>query len=206
MSKKKNSGLGFAKIAQNKNLPPLVLDQKWHHLFTEDGKPKEVAKLEQKVNKHLSRQGHLNQEMKELKALKNKLMKNIMDNMEETSEKESLKLQENGRLITEINQRMEAARKELDELQDLMKMDNDQLMVETMELCYGIMNQNETEREELASWISKTRVELKKKIIRKDAIEDKNKEIYAYLHDIFGAQVTGAFDLKYADEYRKTGK
>lgn len=206
MSKKKNSGLGFAKIAQNKNLPPLVLDQKWHHLFTEDGKPKEVAKLEQKVNKHLSRQGHLNQEMKELKALKNKLMKNIMDNMEETSEKESLKLQENGRLITEINQRMEAARKELDELQDLMKMDNDQLMVETMEFCYGIMNQNETEREELASWISKTRVELKKKIIRKDAIEDKNKEIYAYLHDIFGAQVTGAFDLKYADEYRKTGK
>ena len=206
MSKKKNSGLGFAKIAQNKNLPPLVLDQKWHHLFTEDGKPKEVAKLEQKVNKHLSRQGHLNQEMKELKALKNKLMKNIMDNMEETSEKESLKLQENGRLITEINQRMEAARKELDELQDLMKMDNDQLMVETMEFCYGIMNQNETEREELASWISKTRVELKKKIIRKDAIEDKNKEIYAYLHDIFGAQVTGAFDLKSADEYRKTGK
>ena len=206
MSKKKNSGLGFAKIAQNKNLPPLVLDQKWHHLFTEDGKPKEVAKLEQKVNKHVSRQGHLNQEMKELKALKNKLMKNIMDNMEETSEKESLKLQENGRLITEINQRMEAARKELDELQDLMKMDNDQLMVETMEFCYGIMNQNETEREELASWISKTRVELKKKIIRKDAIEDKNKEIYAYLHDIFGAQVTGAFDLKYADEYRKTGK
>ena len=75
-----------------------------------------------------------------------------------------------------------------------------------MEFCYGIMNQNETEREELASWISKTRVELKKKIIRKDAIEDKNKEIYAYLHDIFGAQVTGAFDLKYADEYRKTGK
>ncbi len=206
MSKKKNSGLGFAKIAQNKNLPPLVLDQKWHHLFTEDGKPKEVAKLEQKVNKHLSRQGHLNQEMKELKALKNKLMKNIMDNMEETSEKESLRLQENGRLITEINQRMEAARKELDELQDLMKMDNDQLMVETMEFCYGIMNHNETEREELASWISKTRVELKKKIIRKDAIEDKNKEIYAYLHDIFGAQVTGAFDLKYADEYRKTGK
>ena len=136
MSKKKNSGLGFAKIAQNKNLPPLVLDQKWHHLFTEDGKPKEVAKLEQKVNKHLSRQGHLNQEMKELKALKNKLMKNIMDNMEETSEKESLKLQENGRLITEINQRMEAARKELDELQDLMKMDNDQLMVETMEFCF----------------------------------------------------------------------
>lgn len=206
MSKKKNAGREFAKIAQNKNLPPLVLDQKWHHLFTEDGKSKEVAKLEQKVNKHLSRQGHLNQEMKELKALKNKLMKNIVANMDEIGEAESPRLQENGRLITEINQRMEAARRELEELQDLLKMDNDELMVETMEYCYGIMNRNEAEREELADWISKTRIELKKKIIRKDTIEDKNKEIYAYLHDIFGAQVTGAFDLKYKDEYRKRGK
>lgn len=206
MSKKKNVGHEFAIIAQNKNLPPLVLDQKWHHLFTEDSKPKEVAKLEQKVSKHLSRQGHLNQEMKELKVLKNKLMKNIVENMDETEGKESLRLQEDGRLITEINQRMEAARKELEELQDLMKMDNDQLMVETMEYCYGIMNRNEAEREELADWITKTRVELKKKMIRKDTIEDKNKEIYAYLHDIFGAKVTGAFDLKYRHEYRKTGK
>ena len=85
-------------------------------------------------------------------------------------------------------------------------MDNEQLMIETMEYCYGIMNSNETEREELADWIGRTRVELKKKIIRKDIIEDKNREIYTYLHDVFGAQVIGAFDLKYGDEYKKAKK
>lgn len=205
MGKRKNTSHGFEKIAQGKDLPPLVLDQKWHHLFSGDGKPKEVAKLEQKVNKHLARQGHLNQEFKELKALKNKLMKNIVDNMDEIGEEGqgTPKLQEDRRLITEINQRMESGRKELEELQDLMKMDNGLLMVETMEYCYGIMDSNEKEKEELAGWIERTRIELKRKAVRKEEIEDKNREIYAYLHDIFGAQVTGAFDLKYGNEYKK---
>lgn len=76
-------------------------------------------------------------------------------------------------------------------------------MVETMEYCYGIMDSNEKEKEELSGWINKTRMELKRKVIRKDEIEDQNKKIYAYLHDIFGAQVTGAFDLKYGSEYKK---
>lgn len=208
MGKRKNTGHGFDRIVQEKNLPPLVLDQKWHHLFSEDGKPARIARLEQKVSGHLSRQGHLNQEKKDLKSLKTKLMKNIVANMDEIGEEgqETPKLQEDRRLITEINQRMETCRQELEDLQELMRMDNEQLMIETMEYCYGIMNSNETEREELADWIGRTRVELKKKIIRKDIIEDKNREIYTYLHDVFGAQVIGAFDLKYGDEYKKAKK
>lgn len=208
MGKKKNENHGFEAIAQSKKIPPLVLDQKWHHLFSVDGKSKEVLKLEKKVTKHLARQGHLNQELKELKGLKNKLMKNIVANMDEIGESghETPKLQENGRLITEINDRMEACKKEQKELEELMEEDNGLLMAETMQYCYGIMNSNEAEQEELAAWISKTRVELKKKIIRKETIEDKNKEIYTYLHDIFGARIIEIFDLKYGDEYRKAEK
>ncbi len=205
MAKKKNMDHGFYALAQSKSLAPLVLDQKWHHLFSTDGKSKEVQKLEKRVNKHLARQGHLNQELKELKGLKNKLMKNIVANMDEAG-KESLRLQENGRLITEVNERMDACRKELDELQGQLAEDNGKLMAETMEYCYGIMGSNEAERDELAAWIARTRVELKKKIVRKEAIEEKNREIYAYLHDIFGARIIEAFDLKYADEYQNDGK
>lgn len=204
MGKRKSTEHGFEVIAHSKKVAPLVLDQKWHHLFAENGKPKEVARLEKKVDKHLARQGHLNQEIKELKTLKTRLMKNIVENMNEIGEtgQETPKLQEDRRLITEINQRMEDAEAELEELQTLLKKDNELLMVETMEYCYGIMSSNETEREEIAAWIAKTRVELKRKVIRKEAIEDKNKEMYAYLHDIFGARVIEAFDLKYGDEYK----
>ena len=205
MGKRKSTEHRFEKIAHSKKIPPLVLDQKWHHLFSEDGKPREVLRLEKKVRGHLARQGRLTQELKELKALKTRLMKNIVVNMDEIGEtgQETPKLQEDRRLITEINQRMASCEVELEELEQQMQEDNGLLMAETMEYCYGIMDSNEAEREELAAWITQTRVDLKKKVIRKETIEDKNKEIYAYLHDIFGARVIEAFDLKYGDEYKK---
>ncbi|MEY8518487.1 hypothetical protein AALC25_16625 [Lachnospiraceae bacterium 29-84] len=203
MGKKKKTDHGFGAIAQSKKVPLLVLDQKWHHLFSEDGKPKEIERLEKKVNKHLARQGRLNQELKELRALKSKLMKNIVANMDEIGEmgQETPKLKEDSRLISEINERMEKNKAELAETEELMEAENSLLMAETMEYCYGIMNRNETERERIAIWISQTRAELKKKVFQKGTMEEKNREIYTYLHDIFGARVLEAFDLKYWAEY-----
>ncbi len=204
MAKKKGTNPRFERIAQSKDIPILVLDQKWHHLFAVGGKPKEIQRLEKKVNKHLARQGRLNQDMKELKGLKNKLMKNIVVNMDEIGEQgqETARLQEDRRLITEINDRMDGSRGEMKALEDELKEDNERLMAETIEYCYGIMNQNEAEREEIAAWLQETRRELKRKVIRKESIEDKNKEIYTYLHDIFGARITEAFDVRYWAEYK----
>ena len=204
MAKKKGTNPRFERIAQSKDIPILVLDQKWHHLFAVGGKPKEIQRLEKKVNKHLARQGRLNQDMKELKGLKNKLMKNIVVNMDEIGEQgqETARLQEDRRLITEINDRMDGSRGEMKALEDELKEDNERLMAETIEYCYGIMNQNEAEREEIAAWLQETRRELKRKVIRKESIEDKNKEIYTYLHDIFGARITETFDVRYWAEYK----
>ena len=204
MGKKKKIVPEFDQIAYSTKIPPLILDQKWHHLFPEGGKPKEEERLEQKLNKQLASQGGITNELKELKAIKSKLMKNIVVNMDEIGEngQETKKLQEDRRLITEINGRIEERRAELSRLQEEMEDNNAHLMVETMEYCYQIMSSFEGEREELATWIAKMRTELKLKIIRKDYIEDKNREIYTYLHDIFGAQVLEAFDLKYDDEYK----
>lgn len=204
MGKRKNNVPGFERMVKNKEIPLLILDQKWHHLFSQDSKPKEVERLEQKLQKQLSGQGRLRQEIKELKGLKAKLMKNILVNMDEIGEhgQETKKLQEDHRLITEINGKLEDKEAELRNMQQEMEEDNSLLMVQTMEFCYRIMSSNESEREQLASWIEHMREELKQKIVRKDAIDIKNREIYAYLHDIFGAQVLEAFDLKYEDEYK----
>ena len=163
-----------------------------------------MERLEQKLKKQLSGQGRLRQEIKELKGLKAKLMKNILVNMDEIGEhgQETKKLQEDHRLITEINGKLEDKEEELRKMEQEMEQDNSLLMVQTMEFCYRIMSSNEVEREHLASWIDQMREELKQKIVRKDAIDGKNREIYAYLHDIFGAQVLEAFDLKYEDEYK----
>lgn len=203
MGKKKKITPEFGHMLHGKRIPPLVLDQKWHQLFLDD-KPQEVERLEQKLNKQLAAQGRLNQEMKDLKALKTKLMKNIVVNMDEIGERgqETRKLQEDRRLITEINDKMETEENQLRELQKEMEEDNLRLMAETMEYCYHIMNSNEAEREQLIVKIAQMRTELKTKIYRREAIEEQNRGIYAYLHDIFGAQVLEAFDLKYEDEYK----
>ena len=70
-----------AALKANK-IPTLVLDQKWHRLFAIGGKPAEVQELEIKSKEILLRQGHLNQELKSLKKIKQDLMNGIVANME----------------------------------------------------------------------------------------------------------------------------
>ena len=204
MGKKKNVMPGFGQMLHGKRIPLLILDQKWHQLFLDGVKPKEIEKLEQKLNKQLAAQGRYNQEQKELKVLKTKLMKSIVVNMDEIGEhgQETKKLQEDRRLITEINDKMEDSEAQLRKLQEEMQEDNLLLMMQTMEYCYRIMNSNEAEREQLIVKIAQMRTELKTKIYRREAIEEQNRGIYAYLHDIFGAQVLEVFDLKNEDDYK----
>ena len=45
----------------------------------------------------------------------------------------------------------------------------------------------------------RVRIDLKKNIIRKQNRTINNKEIYSYLHDIFGAEVLDLFDIQYDD-------
>lgn len=203
MGKKKNTMPEFKHLLHGKRIPILVLDQKWHQLFLDDTKPKEVERLEQKLNKALATQGRYTQELKDMKVLKQKLMKNIVVNMDEIGEhgQETVRLQEDRRLITEINDKTEQNEELLRKLQEEMEEDNFLLMVETMEYCYRIMNSNEAEREQLIVKIAQMRTELKTKIYRREAIEEQNRGIYAYLHDIFGPRVVETFDLKYKDEY-----
>ena len=51
-----------------------------------------------------------------------------------------------------------------------------------------------------ASVIPIPRVDLKKNIIRKQNRDINNREIYAYLHDIFGPSTLDLFDIHYEDE------
>ena len=120
MGKKKNTMPGFEQLLHGRKIPLLILDQKWHQLFLDDTKPKEVERLEQKLNKALATQGRYNQELKEMKVLKKKLMKNIVVNMDEIGEmgQETGRLQEDRRLITEINDKTEQEEELLEKLQE----------------------------------------------------------------------------------------
>lgn len=194
----------FKAAIGQKKVPILVLDQKWHRLFALGGKPEPVLKVEAELNHLLEQQGQLNNDVKELKKLKKKLMDSIVANMEGTHEEkfgaqESKKLEEDRRLIDEVNEKIEAAEDQLVELPQQIRDTNEKLMLETMDYCYAKLHANMTEAQEIADWITKVRKELKINIIKKQNREINGRQIYSYMHDIFGMEILDLFDLKHEE-------
>ncbi len=182
-------------------VPMLILDQKWHRLFALGGKPEDVKELENKENELLKRDAELKKELKDLKKVKESLMASVMENMEGTSDLVSKKLDDDKRLLEECNERIAAAEDEQKELPAQTDEVNRELMMATMDYCYDKLRTNSTEAEEITNWIKDIRVQLKKNVIRKHNREINNKEIYSYMHDVFGMEVLNLFDMQNGDFY-----
>lgn len=193
----------FLAALKGKKVPILVLDQKWHRLFAIHGKPEEIKELEAELNSLLARQGKLNNELKEMKKIKAKLMSNIVENMDdndhEAAESREKQLSDDRRLIDEINEKSEQYEEELMELPEKIRSVNEQLMLKSMDYFYEKIRINKEESKEIEEWIQQVRIDLKKNIIRKQNRDINNKEMYAYLHDILGPEVLNLFDYQYED-------
>ena len=197
----------FRKALEHKNLPLLVLDQKWHRLFAIHGKTEDIQNTETQLNNLLARQGRLNSDLKGYKKVKNQLMDEIVQNMEgskgDASDKEKVR-DKDKRMIDEINERIESEEAELLELPPKMKEINEQLMILSMEYFYAKIKVNAQESKEIDAWIQQVRIDLKKNIIKKQNRDINNREIYAYLHDICGPQVLDLFDVEMEDSNRES--
>ena len=147
-------------------------------------------------------QGKLTNEVKELKNLKSQLMNDIMENMDSASsdlsdDKRNKKLEDNKRLIDEINEKIDNEEDALLDVPAQIKVANEELMILSMDYFYEKIRVNKQESDEINEWINNIRVELKKNIIKKQNRDINNKEIYSYLHDIFGMEVIELFDIQY---------
>lgn len=193
----------FIAALQDKKIPVLTLDNKWYRLLDELGK-EIVKECEEQLNTLLKRQGKLNTEVKDIKKLKKKLMSEIVSMADESSQGADAavekKIADNKRLIEECNEKLDNYQDELLELPREIEKINFQLMLLTMEYCYDAMQENTAVINETADWVTQVRIELKKRLIRKQELEQKNHEIYSYMHDIFGADVINLFDMKYNPE------
>ena len=149
------------------------------------------------LNDMLKRQAKLNTETKELKKLKKKLMDEVVllaDAMgERPTKKQDKEMADHKRLIEECNEKMDAYEEELVELPRQINQLNNQLMLITMDVCCKKLQQNTKELSEIEEWISGIRRELKKKVVRKQEKEAVINRLYAYMHDIFGAEVIELF-------------
>lgn len=201
----------FGPALKKVKLPILTLDHNWHKLFMQAGTTPKIKKLEKELNDLLKEQGKINTDEKKVKALKRKLMDEVIDLADLLGASENKKLQkkmeEHKRLIEECNEKLEEMRdssldipREIDEV-------NYELMLETMELCYKRLEENRKEIEYYNEWIQNTREELKENILKKQDRETETYSLYSYMHNIFGREVIDVFDMHYnPEEYRPKKK
>lgn len=187
-----------------KNIPLLTLDNKWHKLFTQTQPDKTITRLEKELNELIKRQSKVKSEVDKIRALKKKLMKEIVENAQEASvandEKAQKKAEENTRLINECNEKLDGYKEEMRELPERIEKVNTELMLHTMEICYDRIKRNEKEIEETTQWVTQIRIELKKRLVRKQEQEQMNQALYSYMHAIFGAEVLELFDMEYKEK------
>jgi len=196
----------FEKALKSKKVPVLTLDNKWHKLFN-DGSSAEVRQHEEALNALLKEQARINEEMKALRKIKQTLMDEIVENMPDgegsMSKAQEKKVSESRRLIDEANEKMKDIEDRLLDIPKQIDEENYALMLLTMEKCYDELLDNTEDIENIGAWIKKMRVELKKNILKKQQMEVRNVELYSYMHDIFGPDVIGIFDIKYDVEKKK---
>lgn len=202
MSKREDA---FKEALKGKKIPILTLDNKWHKLFTQNNKNPQTDKLAKELKDYVAKQGKLNNELKDIRKLKAKLMDEIVAGIDgiPLSDRE---MEEHKNLINECNEKLEEKQDELMDLPKQIDEVNFKLMMQTMEICYDTMSENTKEINRIAEWIAKIRVELKKNVIRKQEKEWMNQELYAYMHDIFGPDVIEIFDMQYNPQDSKLKK
>ena len=137
----------FVQALEGKRIPVLTLDNKWYQLLDEEAR-KDVAQLEGELNGLLKQQGKLNNEVKEIKRLKKRLMEEIVSLMGEEGQGEdsenAQKSEQNRRLVEECNEKLEACQDQLLDLPREIERANFQLMLATMDCCYDSMAENST--------------------------------------------------------------
>lgn len=189
---------------EGKNIPLVILDSKWHQVFTKDFKTKTMVNIEKKLNKILQEQGKLNNDLKEYKVAKKKLMEGIINNMEEVPQsnqkgilRKEKKMDTSQKFILDINSKIEYTKKRLEEIPYEMRDLNNQLIAEGIRLCYDTIEKNQTDINIINQWLDDTHAELKQKLIRKQEAEENNQRMYTYVHDVLGRDVLNDIDLNY---------
>lgn len=188
-------------VLRRKHVPILTLDERYMELLTEREKPDYIRKMEASVNVWLKKQGRSSSEVKELHRAKSRLMRNIVENMQETEgeseRKRGKKLDKSQKLIREANEKIMLLEEEQKQIPQRLEDANLELLYATMDICYQKLKEDQDEIEEIAQWVTRIQKELKDKIARKQRVEAEYNRIYGNLHDMLGAEVMEYLDEEY---------
>lgn len=194
----KKNDKDFEKAIRNalkgKKVPILVLDSRWHSLFPEGEKPSDIVALEKCVNILLKEQGHLVNELKELKKTKKKLMDGIVAGMSDTSSHAGKKKSNQQRLLLEVKERISQESDELMAIPSQIKKVNEDLLIVGAKYCFERLENGDRELQELTTEISALKEVLHDKSEYKAELEESIDSAYSLMHGLLGHDVMNLFD------------
>lgn len=179
---------------KGKKVPIMVLDNRWHLLFPKGEKPAEIAVLEERVNDLLKRQGHLVNEIKDLKKTKKKLMDGIVAGMNSTSAHADKKKDNQQRLLLEINKRIREESDELMTLPHQIKETNEELLIVGARYCFDRLENGDRELTELTEEIKSLKEVLNDKTDFKADLEESMDSAYSLMHGLLGHDIMNLYD------------
>lgn len=187
-------------IKIKKQTPPLVLDQKWHALFS-DNKTFKMKELEQQLNNLLKAQGQANIDYKEYTQLKKKLLSDILGEMpdafDNAKDESQINMAKNKKYIDEINKKLKRFETKLIKLPKEIEAVNSELLEISMSECYKRMMVHKNNLVVLEDKINELRETLKTLMIDKNESKDEYERLYAFMHDLVGSEVMEEFDVQY---------
>lgn len=183
---------------KQKRVPLLTLDPRWHQLFPDHLKTKKLIKLEKNLNKLIKKQGQTNNDLKEYEKARKVIMDNMLQNMTDGHELDSpireKKQDANQKLLEELRDKIREAEELQDRLPVEIKDANEELLFESMRICYETLITNTRGIEEEETWIQTVRAALTEHILHKQEMEIRNTETYKFMHDLLGREIVEMFD------------
>lgn len=188
----------FSRSFKNKNVPLLILDEKWLEIFPEYMQTPRIRQLASGLADLLKQQGRSVDELKGLKRYKSQMMQEIVENMDADNSAvgrlKRKKLDKNQKKILELNQEMEQREDELVQLPYEIREINTSLLLESTMVCYERFRANQEHISEADEEIAELRERLKLKLLDKQDKEMKNEKMYSYLHAMLGAELMERLD------------
>ncbi len=183
---------------QNKNVPLLIVDEKWLEIFPEHMQSDTIRGMVSALNALLKKQGKQTEEIKGLKRYKSQMMQEIIENMgaDETpvGRLKQRKLDKNQKKILELNEQLQETEDSLSDMPYQIRQANAQLMVESTRVCYDRFRVNKNRMKELEEEISELRAKLKMKVLEEQERQMQDEKMYAYLHSMLGVQLMEQLD------------
>ena len=147
----------------------------------------------------MQKEARCKQDIKDYKKVKQNLMDGIVAGMDDSSEQRTIDVEEKKRLIDDANAKIDELEDMLLEIPRQIRETNEALMVMTADYCYDNFRKNTEKINEISAWIKQVRYDLKVNVVKKQNREINTRQMYAYMHDVFGPQATNLFDLQNMD-------